>query len=290
VLEIGTNHFGEVGYLADICKPDIGVITNIGPSHLEFLKNLSGVFQEKYSLIKKLSGRRIAILNADDVFLARKLKAGTQKGFSLGAGIKAPCDFKVTSACVINGKTEFEVNKKYKFTLNTPGSYNMYNGLMAIAAGRIFGLGYKDISARLKTFQFPKSRLNLIKVRGITFIDDTYNSNPISLAAALETLRGFDSCGRKILVMGDMLELGAGSREFHVRALKQALRFCDCLVTVGRLSKEACSGLKSGKKIFSCATSSQARDLLFKEMDFSIKDVVLVKGSRAMALEEIFKV
>jgi len=161
---------------------------------------------------------------------------------------------------------------------------------MAVAAGRIFGLSYAEISARLKTFQFPKSRLNLITLKGITFIDDTYNSNPLSLTAALEALNKFDSGGRKILVMGDMLELGAGSRKFHAQAVRQALKICDCLITVGERTKEACSGLKGAKKIFSCKTSVQARELIFRNMFFSDKDVVLVKGSRAIALEEVFKV
>jgi UDP-N-acetylmuramoyl-tripeptide--D-alanyl-D-alanine ligase len=290
VLEIGTNHFGEVGCLADICKPDMAVITNIGPSHLEFLKNLEGVYREKRTLLGKLSGPRIAVLNADDNFLCRDLRAGAKKGFRLGIGIEKRCDYMAGSIYSCTKGTQFTVNEKYKFTLNTPGSYNIYNALAAVAAGRIFGLGYKDISARLKTFAFPKSRLNLIKVRGITFIDDTYNSNPLSFSVALETLRKIDSGGRKILVMGDMLELGAGSKEFHAQAVRAALEFCDCLVTVGNLSRDACSGFRGSKKIFSCGDSAQARELLFRKIKFSDRDVVLIKGSRAMALEGVFKV
>ncbi|MCX5710168.1 MAG: UDP-N-acetylmuramoyl-tripeptide--D-alanyl-D-alanine ligase [Candidatus Omnitrophica bacterium] len=289
VLEIGTNHFGEVGYLARICEPNIGVVTNIGPSHLEFLKGLSGVYREKYSLIKNLKRPRIAVLNSDDKFLAKHLKKKEKLSFNIGAGINAVSDYRGASLEVKNAKTRFVVNKKYKFTLNTSGSYNIHNALQAIAIARIFGLDYKVIAQRLKNFQFPKGRLNLIEVGGIRFIDDTYNSNPLSLKCALEALKGIRASG-KFMIMGDMLELGKGSEEFHAGAVRLALEACDCLITVGRHSRQACKNIKSGnKKIFSCENSTHARELLLG-LKPGKGDIVLVKGSRAIKLEEVFKI
>ncbi|MCX5710983.1 MAG: UDP-N-acetylmuramoyl-tripeptide--D-alanyl-D-alanine ligase [Candidatus Omnitrophica bacterium] len=289
VLEIGTNHFGEVEYLAKICEPNIGVVTNIGPSHLEFLKGLSGVYREKYSLIRNLRNPRIAVLNSDDKFLAKHLKNKERLSFNIGAGFNAASDFRAMSLKSEKTKTRFEVNKKYNFTLNTPGSYNIHNALQAIAIARIFGLDYKVIAQRLNNFQFPKGRLNLIEVGGIRFIDDTYNSNPLSLRCALEALKGIRASG-KFMVMGDMLELGKSTQEFHAGAVRLALETCDCLITVGKHSRQACKNIKSGnKKIFSCATSAHARETLLS-LRPGKNDIVLVKGSRAIKLEEVFKI
>ena len=162
--------------------------------------------------------------------------------------------------------------------------------LLAIATARIFGLGYRDISSRLSSFNLPKSRLNFIEIKGIRFIDDTYNSNPLSMKQALGVLEGFSGRGRKILVMGDMLELGSQSLSLHAEVIKDALRFTDTLITVGALTKSCLAkGVIAKNNIFTCKTSSEARDVLFKTVCAGPQDIVLVKGSRGMKMEEVFK-
>lgn len=290
IIEIGTNHFGEVEYLTRICEPNMGIITSIGPSHLEFLGGLGGVLREKYKMVENLQKPRIAILNADNRLLKDKVCSGDKETLLLGFGLENACDFSASGTRNISGKVGFRVNKKYKFTLNTFGYYNIYNALAAVAAGRIFGLTYTDISRRLSTFDFPAGRLKFKESNGIKFIDDTYNSNPLSLGEALKVLADYGAKGRKVFVMGDMLELGKRSRLFHYQAGVQASGSCDVFVTVGSLSKFAARGAKAnsfGGSIFICENCSQAREILFNRLSLKKGDIVLIKGSRSMNMEKI---
>lgn len=291
VLEIGTNHFGEVHYLTRIAYPNIGIITNIGPAHLEYFNNLSGVFKEKYSLFEGLQQPAIAIVNADDDFLREVAFKKTKFPFVLSVGLKNKSDFFASGIKYIRGKPAFKVNQRFKFALNALGYYNIYNSLFAVAVARIFGLTYRDISCGLTGFSLPKSRLNFIEIGGIKFIDDTYNSNPLSLKQALGVLENFPVKGKKIFVMGDMLELGELSRSLHAQAVREGLRVFDTLITVGELSK-ACSDKNSRakNKIFNCQTASEAREILFGKVGVGSDDIVLVKGSRRMKMEEVFKI
>ncbi|MCX5699329.1 MAG: UDP-N-acetylmuramoyl-tripeptide--D-alanyl-D-alanine ligase [Candidatus Omnitrophica bacterium] len=291
VVEIGTNHFGEVDYLAKIARPNIGIITNIGLSHLEFLKDLKGVAKEKTTLLNNLAKPAIALFNADDKsfkgLMAREIKG--RQIFSFGINEKS--DFRASGIKLKNERIEFKVNSKFNFELSTLGDYNIYNALAAIAVGRILGLGYSEIRARLSTFKFPKGRLNLIKFKGLRFIDDTYNSNPFSLNAALAALGAANCKGRKILIMGDMLELGKQKELLHRQIAWSITNTCDLLITVGSLAWiTACAVRKLGwqaKQIFCCANAHQARDLLFKKICPKANDLILVKGSRSMKMEEI---
>ncbi|MFH1888603.1 MAG: UDP-N-acetylmuramoyl-tripeptide--D-alanyl-D-alanine ligase [Candidatus Omnitrophota bacterium] len=293
VIELGANHFGEISYLCGICEPNMGIITNIGPSHLKYFHNLSGVLKEKYAMIDNLDSPRIAILNSDDNILKKKIFSGCARGITLCFGIKNPCEFMASGVRGFNNKTGFCVNKKYKFTLNTPGYYNIYNALAAIAAARIFGMTYRDIRSRLNNFSFPQGRLEVMESKGVRFIDDTYNSNPHSLKQALNTLANFKTKGRKIFIMGDMLELGIREEGFHRQAGREAIRCCDVFITVGSLSRLAAKAaggprLKT-KAIFTCRNSAQARRVLFNNISPGKDDLVLIKGSRRMKMEEIIR-
>jgi UDP-N-acetylmuramoyl-tripeptide--D-alanyl-D-alanine ligase len=293
VLEVGTNHPGEIEYLARICQPNIGIIINIGPSHLEYLRDLGGVFREKYKMLENLEEPYIGILNADDDLLKRRIFNKSGKAIILGFGMKNHCDFFASHIKNVNDKIKFYVNQKYKFTLKTPGYYNIYNALAAITVARIFGIAYKDIILRLNTFDFPQSRLKFMELNSVKFIDDTYNSNPLSLRQALNVLANFRTAGRKIFVMGDMLELGSYKKSFHYQAGRQAAGCCDVFITVGNLSKLAAKGAMASrfdvKNIFTCQTVTEAHKILFNRLSLKKGDLVLVKGSRLMKMEEIFK-
>jgi len=294
VVEIGTNHFGEVDYLSGIALPNIAVITNIGPSHLEFLKDLKGVFREKSGLLNNLSRPAIALLNSDDELLRALINKGGGGRQVFSFGINEKSDFSASKIRLGHGRVRFKVNRKFDFALSTPGSYNIYNALPAIAAGRIFGMDYRKIASRLAAFKFPKGRLNLIRFRGVVFIDDTYNSNPLSLRRSLEALKDIKVKGRRILVMGDMLELGAQKESLHREIAGSITNTCDLLITAGELARltaksASCRGLKRGN-IFCCATACEARELLFNKISPGPDDLVLVKGSRSMKMEEVFKV
>jgi UDP-N-acetylmuramoyl-tripeptide--D-alanyl-D-alanine ligase len=290
VLEIGTNHFGEVKTLSEIAQPNIGIITNIGPAHLEYLGNLRGIFREKIALIKNLKKPKIAILNADDDLLKIEVAKKIKSPLILGFGIKKRSDFFATDIKNQNGKVKFLL-KKYKFTLRALGYHNIYNALIAIAVGRLFGIEYKEIALRLSGFDFPRNRLKFRQLNKIRFIDDTYNSNPASLKQALDALANFKNKGRKILVMGDMLELGEKEEFFHCQAGRRIGRVCDTFVAVGKLSQLAgrvarAYGLDA-RNIFNCESSRQARDVLFNKISPNEDDVILVKGSRLMRMEYV---
>jgi UDP-N-acetylmuramoyl-tripeptide--D-alanyl-D-alanine ligase len=294
VVEIGTNHFGEVGYLAKIAQANIGLITNIASSHLEFLKNLKGVLKEKSALLDNLIKPALAILNADDKLLKTIIPSKAKRLPVFSYGLTQKCDFRASKIKLAQGKLEFKVNRKFNFVLSTLGYYNIYNALGAIAVGRILGFSYPEISARLAVFKFPQSRLNLVEFRGLRFIDDTYNSNPFSLKAALIALKAMPCKGKKILIMGDMLELGKQKELLHRQISGSITNICDVLVAVGNLARiTAQAAEKSGfvrKNIFYCANALEARDLLFKKISPGAGDLVLVKGSRSMKMEEVFKV
>ncbi len=290
VLEIGTNHFGEVEYLSGIARANIAVITNIGPSHLEYFKNLAGVFREKQVLLSRLNKPAIAVLNSDDKFLRREVIKRSKKPFVISVGIRNKSDFFASGIKCVSGKTGFTINRRFKFALNVLGYYNIYNSLLAIAVARIFGLGYAEISSRLSKFKPPKSRLNFIEIKGIRFIDDTYNSNPLSMKQALDLLKSFPVKGRKIIVMGDMLELGSASPALHAKTIKDALSFSDTLIGVGALTESCLDKRVNSKNIFACKTSSEAREVLFNKVGVNSSDLVLVKGSRGMKMEEVFKI
>jgi UDP-N-acetylmuramoyl-tripeptide--D-alanyl-D-alanine ligase len=294
VVEIGTSHFGEVDYLAQIARPNIGVLTNISSSHLEFLNNLKGVLKEKSGLLNNLSAPAIALLNADDVYLRCLMKRKRKGRHVFSYGIKEKSDFSASGIKLENGKVKFTLNRKFGFVLSTLGCHNVYNALAAIAVGRIFGLGCSEIVSRLADFEFPEGRLKLVEFKGLKFVDDTYNSNPLSLKSALVALNTMGCKGRKILIMGDMLELGKQKELLHRQVAGSITNACDVLVAVGNLSALTAQAARErgfkNKHIFCCASAEQARDLLFNKISPGAKDIILVKGSRLMKMEEVFKI
>lgn len=293
VLEAGTNHCGEIGYLAEICAPNIGVITNIGPSHLEHFKSVEGVFKEKSTLLKFLDSPRIAVINADDMLLRKMIVKRKDKIYPFSIGIKFQSDFLASNITRVEEGLSFVINNQYQFLLKTLGRYNIYNSLNAIAAARIMGMEYTEISNALKAFDFPSGRLNLAELNNVRFINDTYNSNPLSLKQALEALKEFDTKGRKIFVMGDMLELGDKQELFHQQAGQDAAQVCDTFIAVGTLSGVAAKAAAACgfdvNHIFTCNTPAEAREILFTKISPLKEDIVLVKGSRSMKMEEVFK-
>jgi UDP-N-acetylmuramoyl-tripeptide--D-alanyl-D-alanine ligase len=168
---------------------------------------------------------------------------------------------------------------------------NVYNALAAIAVARFFGLDYNIIARRLAAFPLPKSRLSFVHKGGINFIDDTYNSNPQSLSQALDALDKLGVRGRKIFIMGDMLELGKRKNALHSMAGVEIARVCDILIAVGRLARLAAQkALQSGlnaRSVFHCVSAAQAKSILYKQVSPSSEDIILLKGSRLMRLEEV---
>lgn len=289
VLELGTNHKGEILNLSAIALPDIAVFTNIGPSHLEFFRNTKAVFAEKVTLLKNLKSKGAVVINKDDCFL-RKIKAKHKRKFIiLGYSIKNSSQFRATKINLGFDSLEFLLNNKTWVRLNTPAEHNIYNALAAIACADVLKIDTATAKRALDNFTFPKSRFNFIKVRDFSLIDDSYNSNPLSLESAIKVVSRYDA-GRKILVCGDMLELGKIGRKFHYELGRKLGGYgIDIIITVGKLSKFIAKGARDAKiddkMIFEFNSIDHAINKLIGLI--RSRDLILIKGSRLLRMERI---
>ena len=217
VVELGTNNPGEIAGLAKICAPDIGVITNIGPAHLEGLGSLEGVAREKGSLLKGLRPGGKAVLNADDPRV-RQLAGRTNHEVHL-YGVSEDAAVKAEQVAETPAGIDFTLKiaeESIFIRLNSPGRFMVSNALAAAAVGHLLGLSFAAIKAGLESFQPVAARMNIVHTPGgIHIIDDTYNANPDSMKAALTTLTKISGGARTVFVAGDMLELGRQAPSLH---------------------------------------------------------------------------
>ena len=287
VLEVGTSQKGEIDSLARLIQPQVSLLTNIGASHLEGLKSLSGVFQEKKGLVRHLAPGGCLIYNADDRFLSRlgKVRKKCQRisfGIVKNATVQAR-DVHDT----LKGGLEFKVNKSV-FKLASPARHQVYNALAAIAVGKHLGIGERAIQKRLHQPAFCKGRQRIQVIRGVKLIDDTYNANPVSYMSSIETLYKLKTKGKKILIGGDMLELGSSSRKWHEQVGQAiAQSSIDIFLGYGREVEHMCRVclLKAKKRI--TVKRYQRLDHLHRYLAQTVHagDTVWIKGSRGMRLE-----
>lgn len=288
VVELGTNRKGEISRLADIAKPNIGVITNIGPSHLEFLGDLRGVYKEKTDLIKKLSSPAIAVLNKSDIALKPLSKITSKPLFFYG--INCDCDFKASEITIDPQNISFLLNNSSELKLKHCGTGNISNALAAVGCALILGLDIEDIKGKMCEFDSPAMRLKEIVLSNKIVLDDSYNSNPQSLKQAIDVLSSRKASARRILVMADMLELGKKSEEFHAYFGRYVTKkSIDLLVTFGDFSKIAAQTAKEHgmgeDKVFHFSTYEEMESFLAKHVKDG--DILLVKGSRSFRMERI---
>jgi len=286
VLEMGTNHLGEIRRLSEIARPTIAVITNIGPSHLEYLEDVDTVLKAKAEMLEYMDKDAKLILNADDEYL-RAIKTNLK---TLWFGFDKEADFYADKISLEPEGISFRLNGKWDISLGVLGRHNVSNALGAIACAWDFGIPIEEIRDALKEFRVPNMRMEVKRFGDIKIINDTYNANPQSMKQAIEALRDMVTEGRKILIAGDMLELGTFSGRFHHLVGKQAAESgIDLIVAVGKLAEHISKGAQeagmSEKKIKLCTLMKDAR----AKVATLIKkgDTILVKGSRAMKMEEI---
>ena len=297
VLEMGTNHAGEIKRLAEISLPQMGVITNIGATHLQFFRCISNVLSAKMELVELLPRRGKIALNIDDTHLRSQFKKIKQKIITFGTDpqadvrannivISKPGEKERLSFTVYIGKD------RKKFDLYCLGSYNIYNALAAISVAREFGVSLSLMAEVLGKFKFPKLRMEKLEYGEVTIVNDAYNANPTSVKAVLsEFISSFPS-RRKMVVLGDMLELGRTSQKFHQEIGKiVAASQIHNLIAIGEdarfIAQAAGKWGMERKNIFSFKDKKVASRKL-KEL-LKPKDAVLIKGSRKMGLEEIIK-
>lgn len=292
VAELGTNHFGEIAYTSVIAKPDVALITNIGDSHLEYLKNRKGVFKEKSALLKEtlINNGKIFINNDDPILRSFGEKVKSKSTFAL----YHPADYKASikgydklARPVIEIKIK---DKNFSTILPISGEKNVLNFCSAFAIASELGLSNNQISKAVKKIKSYNKRLEIKNHKNFTLINDTYNANPDSMKSALEILSRIDTRKRKIAVLGDMFELGSESKNKHLE-LASIIKNTgvDEVYTIGKLMKfmdKRLNGVIKTHKHFNERTSLKK---LLASLNIN-NSVLLVKGSRGMKMEEFVSI
>lgn len=290
VLEIGMSEFGEIDRLAEIVRPDVGIITNAYPAHLETLGSVEGVARAKGELFLRLEPGSCAVYNADDPLIARcPSPEGVKRvSFGLRGG-------DVTAEDVENlGKKGQQFTLRFPdgsitVTLHAFGSHNVANALAAAAAARVLGVMPDEIAHGLGEFMPYARRFNLEEVGDVVLVDDSYNANPASMAAALTTLREIKGGGRAVAVLGDMLELGTGAEEAHRQLGRLAATCVDRLYVLGAMAGTVAAGALEGGLEERHVTIAADHDEIVADLrrTAATGEMILVKGSRGMAMDRV---
>jgi len=288
VIELGISEDWEMERLVAIVRPDVSLITNIGRGHLEKLGSLEGVARAKGPIYSALSSHGVKVINLDDPWVVKAAgKGGPSVTYSMkdrGADVFAGA---AADAGFAGAKAVYSVRgRKLAVNFASPGVTNVVNGAAAIAASLALGAPVEHMKEGLESWAPIKGRMGLIRSGGLTVLDDTYNANPESMGSALRTLK--EAAGRKIAVLGDMLELGAAAEAEHAGVGRLAAELgVDVLVAIGSSSETTAEGARRAglKDVFSFGSKKNALELLKRILHEG--DTVLVKGSRGVALEEV---
>src|SRR5213592_630072 len=290
VWEIGMNHPGEVAPLAKIAAPDAAIITNIGVAHIEFMGTREAIANEKGALAEAVAAEGAVILNADDPFSkgiaertnAHVIFAGTKEGTVRAIDIQQSAE-----------GSEFTIMEgahRCRAQLPVPGLHMVQNALLAVAAGRAFGLSLEEAAAGLASAPLTKARLQIKEIHGVQFIDDSYNANPDSMKAALRTLVELDTDGKRIAVLGEMRELGEETQRGHLEVGETAAALrVDHLIAIGTVAAAiARAAERAGLEETRAVTSaSEAAGILAEIAEPG--DLVLIKGSRVARTERVME-
>ena len=287
VLEMGMSAFGELDYLANIAKPDVAVITNIGMSHIENLGSQEGILKAKLEITNYFSKDSVLFVNGDDKFL--KTVEGDFKVIRYGLG----------ENCEIRGKdilnkgilgSEFTLlyeGKSYPVTVKAPGEHNVYNALAAIGIGLHFGVSLEDAIDGVKNVELTDMRLTVEEVGENIIIKDFYNAAPDSIRASLSVLKSVDG-KRRVAILGDVLEMGEFAEPEHRKLGKSAYECADVLITAGENARFIAEGAKDLG--MAEVVSFPDTDSCAGEIKKYIKsgDCILIKASRGMKFEKIY--
>jgi UDP-N-acetylmuramoyl-tripeptide--D-alanyl-D-alanine ligase len=284
VWELGMNHPGEIAALASIASPDAGIITNIGIAHIEFMGSREAIAQEKGALAEAIDPGGFVVLNADDDFsgsIANRTRARVIfSGIDEGA-IRAIEVQQTAGGCEF---TIVEGAHRCRAQLPVPGLHMVQNAILAVAAGRAFGVSLEECAAGLVSAPLAKARLQIREIHGVQFIDDSYNANPDSMKAALRTLMELDVDGKRIAVLGRMLELGAESERGHREVGEAAATLgVDHLISIGN-DTIALAAEQAGLENSAIAQDASDAAEMLNEI-VGPGDLVLIKGSRSSRTE-----
>ena len=288
VVEMGMRGLGQIAELAAIAEPDIGVVTNVGKSHIELLGSQDNIARAKSELVRALSEDGVAILNQDDSYVAAM--ADLCRGKVVGYGIESNAAIRASRVVCSEKGLRFACrcfDQVMDIHMPLIGSHNVYNALAAIAVGRVLGLTEHQLQKGLSEYRGMPMRQELIHLGEYTFINDAYNANPASMSEALKSLALLTK-GRKIAVLGGMLELGDWTVREHEKIGAEAAELgLDALITMGSpASYIADAARKNGLgAVYTAQDHAGAADCLRQIIQPG--DTVLLKGSRGFAMEKI---
>jgi len=287
VLEMGMSEHGEMDRLTQMVRPQLAIITCIGVAHIENLKTRENICKEKFSITNVMKEDGILLLNGDDVMLAGKREMFSQNIYYYGTGPE--CEFRAENIHIVEGRAEFDAvyqEKRIPVSLSMPGRHNVLNALAALAACELSKASMEAGAERLAAFKGVAMRQQIVSMDCYTIIDDSYNANPDSMKAGLQVLMEYPAAGRRVAVLGDMLELGEEEIGFHEEIGSFAAKHgVDYLWTFGELSK-AMEGAarQAGEKIQTRHFESREELVIQLKELLEPEDVVLIKGSRGMQL------
>ena len=287
VLEFGASSVGEIRSLAGIAEPEIGVVTGIGPAHLDGFGDEQKIVVAKGELVESLPETGFAVLWGDDLHVRQLADRASCR--VLFVGENADNDLQATDVQIVKNRLCFTVHNEF-FELPTAGRHHLSAALCAIAIAKEIGLEPADIAEALQSFRPPPGRCRLEQIGCWTIINDTYNANPTSMQAACRHLRDWQTAGRKLLIAGDMLELGTRTAEFHREFGRSAAESgIDHLLVHGQQARHVIGGaIERGMPTHRLAECENF-DAVLTVLDCWLEpgDVVLVKGSRAMRMERV---
>lgn len=284
VAEMGMNHFGELSVLTRIAQPDLAVITNIGTMHIENLGSREGILRAKLEILEGLRPGGRVIFNGDDALL-RPLAA---RYHAVCFGLSEGCDVRASRVCESAEGSKFTVHafgKSFEAALNVPGLHNVLDALAAAAVGLLLGLSPEQIAEGLRSYAPLRQRVS--HAAGMTIIDDCYNAGPESMRAALRVLAGTPTEGRRIAVLGGMLELGDFAPELHAGVGREAAKAADLLLAYGPCSECYVQGAHEAG--LAGARAFATHDALVAALEETCRagDTLLFKGSHGMHMEQV---
>jgi UDP-N-acetylmuramoyl-tripeptide--D-alanyl-D-alanine ligase len=294
VVELGMNHTGEISALAAICEPSVGVVTCVAPVHLGFFNSVADIARAKYELIKALPASGTAVLNADDEYVAQFGRDFSGRVITFGLHHPADVHGEAIREMGPDG-SQFDVvagGRRARAALPLIGRHNIYNALAAIAIAMVGGLTLEEAASGVARFTPADKRGQVLTVGGATVINDCYNSNPRALDFVVDALAGMAVLdgGRRIVVAGEMLELGAATDDLHRRSgAHMADKKIDLVVGVrGAAQKIVDAAAEAGVRAEFVETPEQAGEWLSREVRPG--DLVLLKASRGVKLEQALEI
>ena len=285
VLEMGMSSLGEIELLAKVAKPDIGVITNVGLSHIENLKTQENILKAKMEITAFFGKDNVLIVNGEDELL-KNISSDVFKVKKIGYNHEY--DVYASNIILREEETEFLAHafgEEAVFNLPMAGKHNVLNTMLAIEVSKSLNVSFEDMVRGVENLEATSMRLQVIKKQGLTIINDCYNASPDSMRSSLDVLSAYNN-NRKIAILGDMYELGDESEKSHFEVGKYAKDKVDTLIVIGKYIKNFKDGFNNDNIIM-----YNTKEECIKELENIIKldDVVLVKASRGVKLEDVVK-